>query len=146
METPTAEQLLRREAVRRHLCGENRSVVCHDLDRSPGQSQPLSNGGSQSVSPPIHSVHRPRLRPSGTWTADNPPIARAGTCLDAHGGQRSATAFSRRGRESSPFGFPQTVCYTEKRTARHYPQPHSSAVRFRGEAERVSFPFGYLFC
>ena len=35
METPTPEQLLRCEAVRRHLCGEKRGDICDDLDRSP---------------------------------------------------------------------------------------------------------------
>lgn len=35
METPTPEQLLRREAVRCHLCGEKRQAICEDLERSP---------------------------------------------------------------------------------------------------------------
>jgi putative transposase len=35
METPTPEQILRREAIRRRLCGEKRHVICDDLDCSP---------------------------------------------------------------------------------------------------------------
>ena len=35
METPTLEQLLRREAVRRHVRGEKRHAICADLHRSP---------------------------------------------------------------------------------------------------------------
>jgi putative transposase len=34
METPSPEQVLRREAIRRRLCGEKRHVICDDLDRS----------------------------------------------------------------------------------------------------------------
>lgn len=35
MEEPTSEQLLRREAVRRHLGGEKRQAICEALGRSP---------------------------------------------------------------------------------------------------------------
>ncbi len=35
METPTPEQILRREAIRRRLCGEKRHAICDDLDCSP---------------------------------------------------------------------------------------------------------------
>lgn len=35
METPSAEQALRREAIRRRLCDEKRQAICDDLDRSP---------------------------------------------------------------------------------------------------------------
>ncbi|MCL5950277.1 MAG: hypothetical protein M1132_00905 [Chloroflexi bacterium] len=35
MEAPSSEQLLRREAIRRHLGGEKRHNICDDLDRSP---------------------------------------------------------------------------------------------------------------
>ena len=34
MDIPTNEQDLRREAIRRRLCGEKRRAICHDLDRS----------------------------------------------------------------------------------------------------------------
>jgi transposase-like protein len=35
MDTQTNEQVVRREAVRRRLQGETRSVICADLGRSP---------------------------------------------------------------------------------------------------------------
>ena len=34
MDTQTSEQTLRREAIRRHLEGEDRQAICHALERS----------------------------------------------------------------------------------------------------------------